>query len=254
LPIGRAAVNLQHGKPEANIMQDDDAVRLPQRSGLMRRIFRNLLRLSFYATMALACLIVLFRFVPPPSTLILGRWLTLQPVAREWVPLEAIAPALVKAVVAAEDQRFCSHSGIDWVELQKVLDDDDTPQRGASTLTMQTVKNVFLWPGRSVIRKALELPLAVITDMAWGKRRVMEIYLNVAEWGDGVFGAEAAARRYFGKSASALLPLEAARLAASLPNPALRNPGAPTAGLRAITRRVLERMEGAGELASCVFR
>lgn len=244
---------MSHGKPETNIMQDDIGL-LPRRQGLMRRIFRKLLRLSFYAAMVLAFLVVLFRFVPPPSTLMLGRWLTFQPAAREWVPLEAISPALVKAVVAAEDQRFCSHYGIDWVELGKVMDDEDTPLRGASTLTMQTVKNVFLWPGRSVVRKGLELPLAVIVDTVWGKRRVMEVYLNIAEWGDGVFGAESAARLHFGKPASALLPLEAARLAASLPNPALRNPGTPTAGLRAITRRVLQRMEDAGELASCVLR
>ena len=235
-------------------MQDDEAGRLPQRPGLMRRIFRNLLRLFSYAVLVLACLIVLFRFMPPPSTLMLGRWLIFQPVAREWMPLESISPALVKAVIAAEDQRFCSHSGIDWVELQKVLDDEEAPRRGASTLTMQTVKNVFLWPGRSLVRKGLELPLALATDMVWGKRRVMEVYLNVAEWGDGVFGAEAAARLYFGKAAKALLPLEAARLAASLPNPALRNPGAPTAGLRAITRRILQRMEDAGDLAYCALR
>jgi monofunctional glycosyltransferase len=217
------------------------------RWNLIQKSVRTLLRLCFCAAMVLALLILLFRFVPPPSTLMLGRWLTFQPVARDWVPLEAISPALVRAVIAAEDQRFCSHYGVDWVELQKVLDDEDAPRRGASTLTMQAVKNVFLWPGRSVLRKGLELPLAVMTDAVWGKRRVMEIYLNVAEWGDGVFGAEAAARRHFGK-------LEAARLAASLPNPALRNPGAPTPGLRAVTRRVLQRMEDAQGLASCVLR
>jgi monofunctional glycosyltransferase len=224
------------------------------RWNLIQKSVRTLLRLCFCAAMVLALLILLFRFVPPPSTLMLGRWLTFQPVARDWVPLEAISPALVRAVIAAEDQRFCSHYGVDWVELQKVLDDEDAPRRGASTLTMQAVKNVFLWPGRSVLRKGLELPLAVMTDAVWGKRRVMEIYLNVAEWGDGVFGAEAAARRHFGKPARELLPLEAARLAASLPNPALRNPGAPTPGLRAVTRRVLQRMEDAQGLASCVLR
>jgi monofunctional glycosyltransferase len=224
------------------------------RWNLIQKSVRTLLRLCFCAAMVLALLILLFRFVPPPSTLMLGRWLTFQPVARDWVPLEAISPALVRAVIAAEDQRFCSHYGVDWVELQKVLDDEDAPRRGASTLTMQAVKNVFLWPGRSVLRKGLELPLAVMTDAVWGKRRVMEIYLNVAEWGDGVFGAEAAARRHFGKPTRELLPLEAARLAASLPNPALRNPGAPTPGLRAVTRRVLQRMEDAQGLASCVLR
>jgi monofunctional glycosyltransferase len=219
----------------------------------MSRILRGLARLTVFIAVILACLIVLFRFASPPSTLMLGRWLTFQPVARTWVPLEAIAAPLVTAVIAAEDQRFCDHHGIDWVELRKVLD-DETPQRGASTLTMQAVKNVFLWPGRSVVRKGLELPLALIADTVWGKRRVIEIYLNVAEWGDGVYGAEAAARRHFGKPARELLPLEAARLAASLPNPILRNAGAPTPGLRAVTRQVMQRMEAAAGLASCVLR
>lgn len=219
----------------------------------MSRILRGLARLTVFIAVILACLIVLFRFVSPPSTLMLGRWLTFQPVARTWVPLEAMAASLVTAVIAAEDQRFCDHHGIDWVELRKVLD-DGTPQRGASTLTMQAVKNVFLWPGRSVVRKGLEMPLALIADTVWGKRRVIEIYLNVAEWGDGVYGAEAAARRHFGKPARELLPLEAARLAASLPNPTLRNAGAPTPGLRAVTRRVMQRMEASAGLASCVLR
>ena len=112
--------------------------------------------------------------------------------------------SLVRAVIAAEDQRFCSHRGVDWIELNSVLEDEDGPSRGASTLTMQTAKNVFLWPGRSYLRKALEIPLALAIDLAWPKQRVIEVYLNVAEWGEGLFGAEAAAQRYFSKPAARL--------------------------------------------------
>lgn len=207
------------------------------------------------AALALAVLVglALFRFVPAPSTLMLGRWLTLQPVSRDWVPLEDISPHLIRAVVAAEDQRFCQHRGVDWVELNAVLDDEDGPSRGASTLTMQTAKNVFLWPGRSYLRKALEIPLALAIDLVWRKQRTMEVYLNVAEWGDGVFGAEAAAQRYFGKAASALTAREAARLAGALPNPILRNPARPSRGLQSAAGRVQRRVGQLGSLGDCAI-
>ena len=221
------------------------------------RVHRHPVRIFIWVVLglclAVSMIIVVFRFVPVPSTLMIGRWLTLQPVTREWVPLDRIAPALVKAVVAAEDQRFCSHYGIDWIELQLVLDDEEGPERGASTITMQAVKNAFLWPGRSILRKGLEIPLALFTDLAWGKRRVMEVYLNVAEWGDGLFGAEAAARRYFNKPARELTPLEAARLAASLPNPLLRNPARPSSGQDAYSRRIMRRANDTERLAACAL-
>jgi monofunctional biosynthetic peptidoglycan transglycosylase len=207
------------------------------------------------SALALAVLVglALFRFAPAPSTLMLGRWLTLQPVTRDWVPLEEISPHLIRAVVAAEDQRFCQHRGVDWVELNAVLEDEDGPSRGASTLTMQTAKNVFLWPGRSYLRKALEIPLAVAIDLAWPKQRIMEVYLNVAEWGEGVFGAEAAAQRYFGKAASAISAREAARLAGALPNPILRNPARPSRGLQSAAGRVQRRVGQLGSLGDCAI-
>lgn len=175
-------------------------------------------------------LVVAYRFVPPVSTLMIGRWLALQPVARDWVPLEAIAQGLPRTVIASEDSRFCMHGGVDWGALQDVMEDagDDGPSRGASTIAMQTAKNVFLWPGRSYLRKGMEIPLALVIDLVWGKRRVMEVYLNVAEWGDGVFGAQAAARAHFRKDAAALTPREAGLLAAVLPNPIARRAGRPS--------------------------
>ena len=152
----------------------------------------------------------------------LWRWATGERVERSWAPLAAIAPALPRAVMAAEDARFCIHHGIDFGELRAAIEDADdlSEMRGGSTIAQQTAKNLFLWPGRSVVRKALEFPLALWLDLVLGKRRVMEIYLNIAEWGpNGEFGAEAAARHAFGKSARDLTAREAALLAAILPNP-----------------------------------
>ncbi|MGO4171722.1 monofunctional biosynthetic peptidoglycan transglycosylase [Bosea sp. TAF32] len=210
-------------------------------------------RLACWLLLLLAVAILLYRVVPVPSTLMLARWLTLRPVEREWVPLAQISPNLIRAVIAAEDQRFCSHRGVDWIELNAVLEDEDGPSRGASTLTMQTAKNVFLWPGRSYIRKGLEIPLALAIDFAWGKQRVIEVYLNVAEWGHGLFGAEAAAQRYFGKSAARLSPAEAARLAAALPNPLLRDPGRPNRGLQSAAARTQRRLGQLGSLGDCAL-
>lgn len=223
-----------------------------------RRSFAaRLLRWMFVALTALAAALlvglVLFRFAPAPSTLMIGRWLTLQPVSRDWVPLREISPQLIRAVVAAEDQRFCQHRGVDWVELHAVLEDEDGPSRGASTLTMQTAKNVFLWPGRSYLRKALEIPLAMAIDVAWPKQRIMEVYLNVAEWGEGVFGAEAAAQLYFGKPAADLSAQEAARLAGALPNPILRNPARPSRSLVSAAGRVQRRVGQLGPLGDCAI-
>ncbi|PTM41243.1 monofunctional biosynthetic peptidoglycan transglycosylase [Bosea sp. 124] len=225
--------------------------RATTRRGLLARALRWIVLAALALLAALILGLVLYRIVPVPSTLMLGRWLTLQPVERQWVPLTAISPALARAVIAAEDQRFCSHRGVDWIELNAVLEDEDGPSRGASTLTMQTAKNVFLWPGRSYARKALEIPLAMAIDLAWPKQRIMEVYLNVAEWGDGLFGAEAAAQRYFGKPASRLTAAEAARLAGALPNPILRNPARPSRGLQAAAGRVQRRVGQLGSLGDC---
>jgi monofunctional biosynthetic peptidoglycan transglycosylase len=199
-------------------------------------------------------LALVYRFVPPVSTLMLARWLSFEQVDRQWVPLSDIAPDLARAVVAAEDARFCRHHGVDWVALNDVLSDagDDGPSRGASTVTMQTVKNVFLWPGRSYVRKGLEIPLALVVDALWPKRRTLEVYLNVAEWGDGIFGAQAAARHHFGKNARQLTRREAALLAAALPNPYTRNPRRPSRYMAVYAGRIGARMRNAD--VSCLAR
>ncbi len=232
-------------------MADNPAPR--RRGSLAGRIVRGLFRLLVALAIVFVALLLLYRFVPAPSTLMLGRWLTFRTVERDWVPLAQISPHLIRAVIASEDQRFCSHRGVDWGELNAVLQDEDGPSRGASTLTMQTAKNLFLWPSRSYVRKGLELPMALAIDFAWPKRRVIEVYLNIAEWGEGIFGAEAAAQHHFGKPASRLTPAEAARLAGALPNPILRNPSRPSRGLQSAAGRVQRRMSQLGPLGDCAL-
>ncbi|MCJ8144920.1 biosynthetic peptidoglycan transglycosylase [Ancylobacter sp. A5.8] len=218
------------------------------------------LKRAFWAVLIVVAIPLLlglaYNVVPPASTLMLWRWATLQPVTRDWVPLDDIAPALVRSVLASEDARFCSHRGVDLVELRNVMDDagDGEPSRGASTITMQVAKNLFLWNGRSFIRKGLELPLALYLDAVMPKRRVIEIYLNIAEWGpDGEFGAEAGAQRAFGRPARELTGRQAALMAVVLPNPHRRSAAKPGPGVSRLAGRLQARLprEGA-ELTACL--
>jgi monofunctional glycosyltransferase len=203
---------------------------------------RPLWRLVRMMAMALALvlllpylLVPLYRVVDPVSTLMVWRWATGARVVRSKVPLERIAPVLPATVVASEDARFCSHRGVDWEEIREALEetDDLSEARGGSTITQQLAKNLFLWGGRSFVRKALELPLALWIDLVLPKRRILEIYLNIAEWGpSGQFGAEAGARYAFGKPARDVSAHEAATLAAILPNPHRRSARIPGPAVR----------------------
>jgi monofunctional biosynthetic peptidoglycan transglycosylase len=186
-------------------------------------------------------LLCVYRFVNPPFTMLTAaRALSGGSVTRQWVPLSRISPHLLRAVVMSEDAKFCRHWGIDFGELRAALEDfADGSARGASTITMQVVKNLFLWPQRSVVRKLLEMPLAVLMDLLWPKRRILEVYLNIAEWGPGIFGAEAAAQYHFDTSAADLSAGQAARMAVSLPNPVARDAGDP----ERIVVRLAERLQ-----------
>ena len=224
-----------------------------QGAGMIGCALRLALRAAVVALLALAGLMILWRFAPPVSTLMLARYVTGRPVVRDYAPLDRISPALVASVVMSEDAKFCRHHGIDWDALGEVLDDEDGPSRGASTITMQVVKNLFLWPARSAIRKAVEIPLALVLDIVWPKRRIMEVYLNIAEWGpDGVFGAEAAARADFRRTAATLTHHQAALMAAALPNPILRRPQRPTRAQARHARRVMGRLADAGPWLDCL--
>ncbi len=187
-----------------------------------------------------------YRVGHPVSALMAWRYLTGAPVSRQWIDLAAISPALPRAVVAAEDAKFCSHHGIDWDALRDAIDDAEEGEaaRGGSTITQQVAKNLFLWPGRSVVRKALELPLALWIDLVLPKQRILEIYLNIAELGpSGQFGAEAGSMYAFGRPSAALGPREAALLAAILPNPVRRSARNPGSGVRRLAGAYLVRAQ-----------
>ena len=213
------------------------------------------LRRLFYAAITLIALpFVLtpaYRFVDPVSTLMLADFVTGKGIERQTVGLDDINPYLVHAVIMAEDGRFCTHRGVDWGAVSQALDEQGRP-RGASTIPMQTVKNLFLWPSRSYVRKAIEVPLAYWADFVLGKRRLMEVYLNVAKWGDGIYGVEAAARHYYGVPSRQLGRLQAALLVAALPNPNLRNPGRPGPQLMAAAGTVAARADRAGSYVGCL--
>jgi monofunctional biosynthetic peptidoglycan transglycosylase len=197
----------------------------------------------------------LYRFVDPVSTPMLWRWATGARVERVWVPIDRISPTLPLTVIVAEDGTFCRNRGIDLGAMREALEqyDDTGRERGASTLTQQTAKNLFLWQGRSVIRKALEIPLAIWLNLVLPKRRVLEIYLNIAEWGpNGEFGAEAGARFAFAKSARNLNPREAAELAAILPNPVRRSARIPGVLVRRLADLYERRAVAFSGLDACI--
>ena len=217
------------------------------------RIVRNLLLILLAILLLPYLLAPLYRIGHPVSTLMAWRWLTGAPVSRQWVGFSAISPSLPRSVVASEDAKFCSHHGVDWGALRDVIDDAEEGEvaRGGSTITQQVAKNLFLWPGRSIVRKALELPLALWIDWVLPKQRILEIYLNVAELGpSGQFGAEAGANYAFGHPASSLSPREAALLAAILPNPVKRSARNPGPGVRRLAGTYMARAQ-ATELQRC---
>jgi monofunctional biosynthetic peptidoglycan transglycosylase len=213
-----------------------------------------------YAILIALCifagLLALYSFAPPVSTLMLGRTLTGKSYERTYVRLKDIAPVLTASVIASEDAQFCRHGGVDWDALRKVIDeaDEDGPSRGASTITMQTAKNLFLWPGRSSIRKGLEIGIALVLGKVWSRTHTLEVYLNIAEWGDGLFGIEAAAQQYFQKRASQLNAREAALLATSLPNPILRNAARPRPFQNRLAARIAARARASREWLDCLPR
>ncbi len=212
------------------------------------------------AGVALVCvfvgLVALYAVVAPVSTLMLGRMLEGKSTERIYVRSKNIAPAAVAAVIASEDARFCQNDGVEWGALSEVVNeaDEDGPRRGASTITMQTAKNLFLWPGLSVIRKGVEIGMALVLGRVWSKARTIEVYLNIAEWGDGLFGIEAAARHDFRKGAGQLDAREGALLATSLPNPLKRDPTRPTPFQRRLAAGIEARTLDSSELLNCLPR
>jgi monofunctional biosynthetic peptidoglycan transglycosylase len=195
--------------------------------------------------------VIVYRFIPPPVTPLMIKRAIIRAsddkkplITKDWVRLKKISPNLIQAVVASEDNRFLEHWGLDVQAIEKAVEHNKRHRRkhGASTITQQTAKNVFLWPARTYTRKAFELYYTTMIELMWSKKRIMEVYLNVIEMGDGIYGAEAAAQKYFHKPASKLTRGEAALIAAALPNPRKRNPAAPSEYLLRRQARILDLM------------
>jgi monofunctional biosynthetic peptidoglycan transglycosylase len=215
----------------------------------MRRVIRIAIVIVLALVLLPYALAPLYALGHPVSMLMITRYLSGQPVERTWVDIDRMAPALPRSVVAAEDAKFCSHRGIDWNSVQDVIEDMQEGEvvRGGSTITQQVAKNLFLWPGRSMVRKALEFPLALWIDLVLSKKRILELYLNIAELGPGgQFGAETGAQYAFGRPASALSAREAALLAAILPNPVTRSARNPGPGVRRLAQTYMMRARAVG--------
>lgn len=222
------------------------ARKAPPRRSLLRRGVVWALRGVLAVAMLMVALVLLFAVVNPPTNIYqIQESRRLGGIERDWVAFDEIAPVMARAVVAAEDANYCLHWGFDMAAIRAALDAGGN--RGASTLSQQVTKNVFLWQGRSWIRKGMEAGLTPLVEAVWSKRRILEVYLNVAEFGEGVFGVEAAARHYFNRSAADLTGTQAARLAAVLPAPKDRNPARPSAF---VERRAASILSGAETIAA----
>jgi len=220
-----------------------------------RRSLVALAVVSLFLLLLPYLIVPFYRFVQPVSTPMLWRWATGARVERMVVPLSRMAPSLPRTVIVAEDGTFCRNRGVDFGAMREALADaeDISEARGGSTITQQTAKNLFLWSGRSIVRKALELPLALWINLVLPKRRVLEIYLNIAEWGpNGEFGVEAGSRYAFGKPAHELDSLESAELVAILPNPYRRSARKPGALVRRLASLYQRRAAAHPALAACI--
>ena len=210
------------------------------------------------AIMCLIPIILTLIYIPasvhPVSTLMLFERMKGNEARRDWVAFEDISPAVWQSVLVSEDGQFCAHSGVDWNQVTIVIDDvlEGDRVRGASTIPMQTVKNLYLWTSRSVVRKIVEVPLAMLVSTVWSKKRTMEIYLNIAEWGPGIYGIGAASRHHFKRSAARLSRRQAALLAVTLPNPKARNPRKPSRHMRQLARLVERRAKASGAYVRCL--
>lgn len=221
------------------------------------RTAARVLRLAAFAfavwIVSVLTMIGLFRFIDPPfSMLMVTKRLAGETLQHEWVPLDRVSTGLRRAVVTSEDAKFCRHWGFDLGEIRAAMRAGDRFGRGASTITQQLAKNLFLWPGKSYVRKALEVPLTLAIEAAWPKRRILEVYLNIAEWGPGIFGAEAAAQYYFNKPVASVTDREAALLAVSLPNPIARDASDPDPRIERRAAILQSRMRVAG-ISYCVL-
>jgi len=245
--------------PAPEVEAEERALQMKTRSGVRASVRvwrRRIVRILLLLIIAPLLLTLIYRpsFVHPVSTLMLADLLTFSGYDRRWISLEEMGTLAPASIMMSEDAKFCAHNGVDWGEMRAVVDDfmSGGNARGASTISMQTVKNLFLWNGRSYIRKGLELPLALYFDAVTPKSRVMEIYLNIAEWGPGIYGIEAASQHYFGRPTRDLTRRQAALLAVTLPNPHIRNPAQPSDRLSRLANNIERRARASGAYIGCL--
>jgi monofunctional biosynthetic peptidoglycan transglycosylase len=222
----------------------------PARPRFRRLLLRGLGSLVIVLLVLPPGLILLYRFVPVPLTPLMAMGaLHGDGIEKSWVGYDRLSPNLRRAVIASEDARFCTHHGFDWQAIEDAWSDYEAGERrrGGSTITQQTAKNLIFWPGGGWVRKGLEAYPTVLLELLWPKRRILETYLNIIEWGPALYGAEAASHRFFDRPASDLTPRQAALLAAVLPNPHRWSPARPTAYIRARAATILARMAVAPE-------
>lgn len=223
----------------------------------LARVVRFAAVAVFLMFIALLSAVLVFRFVDPPASMVMAaRFLAGAHIRHSWVPLERMSRDLVKTVVTSEDANFCRHGGVDWGEVKAAIrraQKRGGEPRGASTIPMQTARNLFLWQEKSYLRKAIEIPLAYAMTALWPRRRMIEVYLNIAEWAPGVFGAQAAAKHHFARSAAKISARQAAQMAAALPNPHVRNAGRPGPKTLRLARHIETRVRKENTQLGCIY-
>ncbi len=252
----KTKTNAQKAALEKEADDQERAKSERKRRSLKSFAVRFLAAFGLIITLVPLALLFLYKIesVKPISTLMIQEALVGSGAKRQWVELDDMSPRIYQSVLMSEDGQFCAHNGVDWGALNDVIDDalDGERTRGASTITMQLVKNLFLWPDRSFIRKGLEVPYAMMAELVLDKRRIMEIYLNIVEMDVGVFGVGAASQHYFQIPAEKLGPRNSARLAVTLPNPKGRNPANPGRKLRALAGIIQKRARASGAYIGCL--
>jgi monofunctional biosynthetic peptidoglycan transglycosylase len=224
---------------------------------MFKRVYRFLLKAMIWFFGVSIALVVVFKFVPIPFTPLMGIRAIENKIdgndmvcSHDWKPIDSISVNLQKAVIASEDARFLTHNGFDFKAIEKAMENNEKGKKlkGGSTISQQTAKNVFLWQGRSYFRKGLEAYFTILIEIIWGKERIMEVYLNSIEMGDGVYGAEAATQYWYRKECSNLTKIEAAGIAAILPNPRKFKASNSSAFINGRKARIVKRMKQVGTL------
>ena len=214
---------------------------------MIKKVFKNI-AIAILSYICLSILLTLaYTVINPPITILMMQ--RPSKVERQWVDIDEISPKMIQAVVASEDNLFLSHSGFDFEQIKIAIEESkrkNKPMRGASTISQQTAKNVFLWNGRSYLRKGLEVWYTFLIETFWSKERIMEVYLNVIEYGDGIYGIEAASQHYFNRPAAKLSKRQSALIAAALPSPLKRDPAHPTKYLNRRANKIMRLMNNIG--------